>query len=443
MIASKCGVSKSDCRVALFLARCAIGTGVRSLTSTHVVNVLRELEVLLNGMYPNSVAARGRYKSGADSLTLAGPHPLNNTQNYIVDATTFLGHFGIWVHDTCTCVFDWWVSTCTEMRGLHAMGDVRNCDYSSYHIGKRSKGAQMAALATGGATYTVLRQFVRAWIEAHPNRHWTQLAEKRTWVECQVELPDKFIFSVDTLVRALRCTLDQAETDFETMNAIWEWIAPLGQHEVQVPWRNHNAWTKLPLPPIQWHRCDFDEQDTFLHRLQEEFILTHRLSMNHQHDVGLLQRAGYPERPICAATDGGHIPSEHERGGVGKTSAALCIFEALNASAEDGATWEDYKPHPLLVRVKVLPELMGDALMDNDTGELEALTLMMMALPTDAASFTVIDSTAARGNFFAPPRPDIRLPTPHDKTCDSGNIQGHHMPAGHGNHKTNGPGCTQ
>jgi hypothetical protein len=112
-------------------------------------------------------------------------------------------------------------------------------------------------------------------------------------------------------VRALRRTLDQAETDFETLN-VWEWRAPLGQHKVQVPWRNRNAWTKLQLPPIQWHRCEFDEQDMFLHRLQEEFILTHRLSMNHQHDVELLQRVGYPERPICAATDGGHIPMREE-----------------------------------------------------------------------------------------------------------------------------------
>jgi hypothetical protein len=122
--------------------------------------------------------------------------------------------------------------------------------------------------------------------------------------------------------------------------------------------------------------------------------------MNHQHDVDILRRAGYPESPICAATDGGHIPSEQERGGGGKTSAALCIFEALKGPAEDGTTWEECKPRLLLVRVKVLPERMGDAVTDNDTGELEALTLTMMALPMDAASFTVIDSTAARGKFL-------------------------------------------
>jgi hypothetical protein len=36
------------------------------------------------------------------------------------------------------------------------------------------------------------------------------------------------------------------------------------------------------------------------------------------------------------------------------------------------------------LRTKVLPERKGDALTDNDTGELEALTLLIMSIPTDA-----------------------------------------------------------
>jgi hypothetical protein len=263
----------------------------------------------------------------------------------------------------------------------------------SYHVGKRAKGEKMSALAAGGEFYICLRHVVRTWIEEHPDSP----GKKEKVGRVREKLPKKFRTVTQGLTRALKQTLEQVVTEFETDCAVWKWRAPLTGSGPRCPWQNRAEWRKLDVLIVQWHLCEFDEQDTFMHQLHEDFIGQHRLDTHKILDAEMLRQAGYPEQPICVATDGGYITSEDGANGGNKTTAAMCMFRLPKRSAEAERTWKDCEPSILLIRLKVLPVHTGDTETDNDTGKLEALNIAMTTLPVDAVSFTVTDSTAARG----------------------------------------------
>jgi hypothetical protein len=68
----------------------------------------------------------------------------------------------------------------------------------------------------------------------------------------------------------------------------------------------------------------------------------------------------------------------------------MIIFE--NIKGEEN--WQTSNPKPILIRVMILPNQLGDRETDNDHGELMALILIEETLPCDAI---VLDSTGSDG----------------------------------------------
>ena len=63
LVHTNCGCSKSDNKCEICVNKASHGMGIKSLTATHLVNVARELEVILNGNQLHSAMARGCFKS--------------------------------------------------------------------------------------------------------------------------------------------------------------------------------------------------------------------------------------------------------------------------------------------------------------------------------------------------------------------------------------------
>ena len=281
-IHSICGLSSTDNKAMMYISKEQHGLGIKPLSCTHIINTARECEVLLNDTEMHAIIARGRYKAGItlrDSLDAFG-------DNYIMDAVRMLGFFGIYIRDSRFFIFDRWVNKIATSQGAYCIGHPDNQDDGAPHITNRKCGNKAEAFASGQPIYMALKQTCIRWMQENPELHWTNLRYAKNWIGGRLQrtrvipgLPRRQPIPKTIAASALDATINSIDHDLNSLYSVLEWRRPLDNW--RDPWTDTAGWHQLTIDPIDWAGCDFDDQDTHIHRHTRNFIEKTRLSMHH------------------------------------------------------------------------------------------------------------------------------------------------------------------
>jgi len=403
------GLTTSDNLVRTFLPEKGYcGYQVRSPSQVILTNIAREMEVLLNGNNSHNRLSRARLDGTQKDENRRYP-------SFAREAIDQLAQCGVMIRDSREHVFGLFMDKLQMKCKQYPIGYHKNKDKSlcilSRSISNQSESFGLAGDYSRGLSTWITEcnknKALEPWYNAASERDWKETIEcwKKMNKEPATSKPQWMrslraeIKSPKTLHTIMRETFGQIEAEHKIMLTFYEWRHPLTEGEPpfaqQLMYLHPEEWIKKEPEELPWDQADIENQDKFLWEQHDKFIESHRLNPENEKDLEILKQAGYPDRPLFIAVDGGHIPDDDpvER----RTSASMVLF--MQPEPND---WQNEKNlTPLVIRIMQLPPSIGDTDSHGSHGEQVGLCLTYEAVPLGYPIINVNDSTVARSNFLS------------------------------------------
>jgi len=97
------GLSKSDCKIRMFLPECKGGLGFSSTLEMDLISIMREFEIIANNVALDSKAFRTRVSA---LRSYAPTENIFENQNHARDALMKMAKYGIFVRDSCDFILN-------------------------------------------------------------------------------------------------------------------------------------------------------------------------------------------------------------------------------------------------------------------------------------------------------------------------------------------------
>jgi len=382
------GLSSTDAKHRLFLPEKWGGMGFNSIQDTDLISTARELEILSNSAGLDSRAFRSR-------LAAIEKYEDENTeeyQNHAHDAVKKLAKLGIHMRDQSECMINKVFTELERLPRYQGIGSGRFKNGNGPHIGEGKQ--KNLDIAFGGPVHKILK------ILEHVN--WDEKEFKKLYIK-------KSPVAINILIKA-REKVGKAHFDeLTTSLSCWEWINLDNSTNISTAtdkWNFIDVGNQLKskFPSSYWKLSDNKILDEAKKILEIDFSQRHNendnlTNQNLQHRT-VWKNIMQSTSPIFVATDGAHIksPSKPSCKNQNKTSASfvICQIDQSEHSSKDIDNWQNRTARPLLCRTMQLPQTFGSQCSDIAHGELHAITMQEVAIPTYIPRILVTDSESVR-----------------------------------------------
>ena len=384
------GMSKTDCKIRMFLPVKFGGLGLRSTMELDIISTAREFEIIGNSGNLDSRSFRTRI-SALDNYPLLS---LFQNKNHARDAIAKLARYGIYVRS----------KNDMEINGILDKLNLENKWYIPFnHIDYKDPCTlgiglgkdRNLQLMYGGPVHSILRML--------QNNNWKSS-------ESIVQAAKHFRIPIQKLIHLYEQEASLKDDVYARFCSFREWRN-----------KNFQQWQCIPSTEESWKLFSFKypERDVTKskHQMQIEFksscVKNSKLGWENQ--VRCVPRSDrlvfntyswegkflhfimQSKSPVFVATDGSHS----DAGEVTKTSSSfvLCVLDIRNNEELASEEWIDRPAIPLLSRVSSLPQNFGNCITDIAHGEFCAMLLAELAL-SDLPRVTISDSKAIREQMF-------------------------------------------
>ena len=427
------GFSKNDSNHLLFVDPKDYGMGYKSATQLLVESVAREMEVVLNENTAAGKAIRSRLQA----------MKVRNTTKHVHDILQHhkctLAKYGFYIRDRQQLldneILEWLrrilrhdpevTKKKIDERGHRPIGDPYYKGASKSDRNKATHGVgdeSLVQFALEERHHKIIKDTKDKLTEA--NQPLDALMEKKWWPQVTKAGKEAGQISPGHYALAARMAFGSIQYKAEApYDNNFEWrISPQDLEDIKQTQTDDstNAHSHLPSQSLNWRKLEpkqpmnenavYNYPDNY-HELTRQVHQSNRLDYNEVRrpiangkalcsDKETLQYALHQTKsPLLVYTDGGSQKSDHAKGAANAAAMVLCIADIKNNEDFESGEWQTRAPIPLITRIQLLPNQLGNSPTDNGHAEMMAINMAEELLPAYMPAAIITDSEVTLNRY--------------------------------------------
>ena len=384
------GLTNSDCRHRLFLPENIGGLGFISLLDQDIISVSREFEIISNLSSLDGRSFRTRIEATKNYQGIEKEDIINHAKASIDK----LARYGIFVRDRHDDLVNNILGRLNETNKFPSLGTSIYKDGNKASIGNgKTKNEQ---LAFGGPIHEILIRW-----------------QKDDWKlnDLMQTALHKYKIKMPNLINIKNEAIEDRFMSIAGIFSYWEWKNNFNFSIRQIP-KHANQWTFIDIPSILkrkfphtynlWNEGRIRMEASKLIQMKGWNSCMNKSSQlfnTYEYTQHLIKHLFDANIPILISTDGAHsnsFPKDNT-----KTTSTTSAFVISTCDIREGESiqsgqWKNRPSIPLLSRATELPQMIGNSDSDIATGELYAIALSELTLPTDLPRILITDSKSTR-----------------------------------------------
>ena len=384
------GLSKSDCKLRMFIPEEKGGLGFISTLELDIIAVAREFEIISNNITLDSRSFRTRIKAIIEYQL----EDLFISKNHAREAITKLARYGIYIRDSKDGIIN---------NILAKIGSSNKKFVPFNHPNYKDICRSGIGLGNETNIQLMLGGPVHKVIKALKENHWNTDSEI-TKLATNIDISIKEILDIHSTITTSRIS------EFQSFFSFWEWKNPSLLPVSNIP--SHQKYWKLvdfSQIPKDFRKKDFNDKDIMNWHIRQTHLNWEHLIRyipqtksilfnSYTWEGKLLQHIFHGKSPLIVATDGAHTEKRantSEKSSATNSNFTLCILDIRENESLSSGEWESRTVIPLLSRVSVLPYEFGTSTSDIAYGEFCAILMGELAF-SSIPRITISDSKSIR-----------------------------------------------